>query len=562
VVVIRHPSFYCFSRRFLFNGKQARVFCSAIVIKCNLKFSEGCLAMMKLSNLLSGISKIPITMDVDILGLSLDSRLVKPGDLFFACAGMNQDGREFIADAIKMGARVVLAEENATIQSLNLPIIYIKNLSSHISEIAARFYGNPGKLLKIMGVTGTNGKTSCTYYFAEVLKQLQSRCGIIGTLGNGLYGKIQPGNLTTPDAITVQKILTDFQQQGTIYTAMEVSSHSLTQGRVSAVPFTVGVFTNLTRDHLDYHGSMEAYGNAKKKLFTELSPQYNVINADDEFGRKLIHELTPQKKVYAYSINQNLAAVSSTQVTNATNFKEAANVADLKKLFNTYDSVEWITVDEVQLNHTGIHANVFTPWGKGEFQTHLIGQFNLSNILAVITTLCLFDIPLPAVLNALANLKPVPGRMETFGGKTKPLVIVDYSHTPDSLEKALLALRDHCPQKLYCVFGCGGNRDRGKRSLMATIAEKFANYVIVTDDNPRTEDPKQIVRDIMQGFVNSGTIVVQHDRAKAIRDVIRGATSGDCILIAGKGAEMYQQIGDEKIPFNDTEEVKKNLLEI
>lgn len=473
-------------------------------------------------------------MDMTILGLALDSRYVKPGDLFFACQGSHLDGRQFIAEAIQKGACAVIAEENSA-SSPGSNVFYVKNLNSHISEIAARFYDNPGHSLKIMGVTGTNGKTSCTYFFADILNQLQQQCGVIGTLGSGLYGNIQPGILTTPDAITVQKTLADFKQQSALFAAMEVSSHSLMQGRVNAVPFAVSVFTNLTRDHLDYHGSMEAYGNAKKKLFTDLSTKYCVINADDEFGQQLISDLAPHKKVFGYSLDSKLTSI---------------------------DSAELINVDEVQLNHNGIHANVFTPWGKGEFHTRLIGQFNLSNVLAVLTSLCLFDIPLPVVLNALSQLKPVPGRMETFGGKTAPLVIVDYSHTPDSLEKALLALRAHSPQKLYCVFGCGGDRDRGKRPLMANIAEKFADYIIVTDDNPRTEDPKQIVRDIMQGFVHSGTIVVQHDRAKAIREVIRGATSGDCILIAGKGAEQFQQIGNEKIPFNDAEEVKKNLLEM
>lgn len=491
--------------------------------------------MIKLSILLAGLCDIPSEMDVDILGLSLDSRLVRSGDLFFACQGIHWDGRQFILDAIKRGAHAVIAEDGTPLQSWGVPVFFMKNLNSHLSEIAARFYNHPGKSLKIMGVTGTNGKTSCTYFFADVLQQLNYRCGIIGTLGNGLYGHIEPGVLTTPDALTVQKILADFKQEDAHFAAMEVSSHSLVQSRVAAVPFTVGVFTNLTRDHLDYHGSMQAYGNAKKMLFSDLSPLYNVINADDPLGQELILELVSRKNVYAYSLNTNMPMS---------------------------DSIGWINVDEVELSHTGIHANIFTPWGKGEFKTRLIGQFNLSNVLAVLTTLCLLDIPLPVVLNALSHLKPVPGRMETFGGQTKPLVIVDYAHTPDSLEKALVALRAHCRQTLYCVFGCGGDRDRGKRPLMAKIAEKWADKVVVTDDNPRTEDPKQIVRDIMQGFVHSGTIIVQHDRAKAISDVIQGAASGDCILIAGKGAEMFQQIGEEKIPFSDAAEVKKNLLVI
>jgi UDP-N-acetylmuramoyl-L-alanyl-D-glutamate--2,6-diaminopimelate ligase len=491
--------------------------------------------MIKLSQLLHNIANVSSNMDVGISGLSLDSRLVKPGDLFFAYPGADCDGRMFIDDAIKRGAKVILAEEGdlrPLSSSVNFPILFVKQLQQRVSEIAARFYNHPAHKLKIIGVTGTNGKTSCTNFIADILKQLGSRCAILGTLGNGIYGALQPTSLTTPDAITIQKILSECQQKETEYTAMEVSSHSLQQGRVNAVPFSVGIFTNLTQDHLDYHGSMESYGNAKKKLFTELSPQHNVINADDVFGSQLIEALSPHKKIYAYGIH--------------------------RKLIPT-DSVEYIQVDEVQLNHTGIHANVFTPWGKGEFHTRLIGEFNLSNVLAVITALCLLEIPLPNVLNGISHLKPVPGRMQTLGGQDKPLVVVDYAHSPDALEKVLSALRSHCRGKLYCVFGCGGDRDRGKRPLMAKIVESLADYIIVTDDNPRTEDAKKIVSDILKGFIHAEKIQVQHDRAAAIKEVIQSAQAGDCILIAGKGAEVYQQIGSEKIPFSDAEEVKKIL---
>ncbi|MBV8801582.1 MAG: UDP-N-acetylmuramoyl-L-alanyl-D-glutamate--2,6-diaminopimelate ligase [Gammaproteobacteria bacterium] len=474
----------------------------------------------------------------EVSGLSLDSRLVKPGDLFFAYPGEESDGRMFIEDAIKRGAEAILAESDdlgkfSNIKSsANLPILFVKNLQKQVSKIAARFYNNPGKALKIIGVTGTNGKTSCTYFLGDILKQLGSRCAIMGTLGNGLYGALQPTSLTTPDAITIQKVLSECHTKEAEFVAMEVSSHSLKQGRVNAVPFTVGIFTNLTQDHLDYHGSMQSYGNAKKKLFTELSPLNSVINADDDFGYQLIQELSSHKKVYAYSIHRR---------------------------FKSNDFLEIIQIDEVQLNHTGIHANVFTPWGKGEFHTQLIGEFNLSNVLAVITTLCLLDIPLPNVLNSISHLKPVPGRMQTLGGQDKPLVVIDYAHSPDALEKVLSALRSHCRGKLYCVFGCGGDRDRGKRPLMAKIVESLADYIIVTDDNPRTENPADIVKEIIQGFSDPNAIIIEHDRAKAINNAIHHAEPGDCVLIAGKGAELYQQIGIQKIPFSDIDEVKKSL---
>lgn len=489
-----------------------------------------------LSVLLEGICQIPSETDLSITGLALDSRHVKPGDLFFACQGTHSDGRKFIQQAIEKGAVAVVAEKDqnkpANYSSELVPVFSIQGLNDKISDIAARFYGYPGQYLDIVGITGTNGKTSCSHFIAAILHYLGKSCGVMGTLGNGMYGNIQPGILTTPDAITIQKTLADLVFEGATHVAMEVSSHSLDQGRVYDVPFKVGVFTNLTQDHLDYHGTIEAYGAAKAKLFERLALPFAVINADDSFGLKLIQKIASHKKVYGYSVSA-----------------EGTQQGDFPL----------VLAKEVRLDSSGIRANILSPWGEGELNTRLIGQFNLSNLLAVLTTLCLLKIPFQRVLEGISTLQSVSGRMQTLGGDRDPLVVVDYSHTPDALDKALLALRLHCPGKLYCVFGCGGDRDTGKRPIMAAIAEKNADVVIVTDDNPRTEDPKRIMQDIMKGFLMPGKVIIQHDRSKAIRDVIQYAKPGDCVLIAGKGAEMYQQVGEQKIPFSDVEQVRINL---
>jgi UDP-N-acetylmuramoyl-L-alanyl-D-glutamate--2,6-diaminopimelate ligase len=483
--------------------------------------------MIKLSDLLKPYIDIAITHDCNLHGIALDSREVKPGYLFFAYPGAEKDGRQYISDAMARGAIVVLAEDTQSTISRNQGVLLITmpDLRKKISEMAACFYHDPSKSLRKIGITGTNGKTSCSHFIAASLQSLNIPCGVIGTLGNGLYGHLNTTTLTTPDPITLQKTFADFILEGAKVVAMEVSSHSLDQGRVAGIQFEVGVFTNLTRDHLDYHGSMQAYGDAKRKLFER--SHFAVINADDEFGQKLIESL-PRENTFAYS---------------TLNKKNAA-----------------IFTDAVQLDISGIKATIFSPWGEGEINAPLIGRFNLSNVLAVFTTLCLMGIPFESVRECLSQLTPVPGRMQTLGGGKQPLVIVDYSHTPDALEKVLVALRQHCQGKLYCLFGCGGDRDRGKRPLMAKIAEQYSDYVMVTDDNPRTEDPQQIVNDILSGFENASVIEVQHNRSKAIKDIIQYAHAGDCVLIAGKGAETYQQIGNDKIPFRDVEKARESLL--
>lgn len=479
---------------------------------------------MQLSTLLAGMVSLTLPNDIDIHDLCLDSRLINPGDLFFALTGTQLDGKQFIAQAIQKGACAVLVENEKPSVTFEqqIPVIALPGLKKNLGELAARFYHYPAKSLQIIGITGTSGKTSCSHFIASALTQLNTRCGIIGTLGNGLYGHVQAASLTTPDIVTLQKTFADLLQQGAKAVAMEVSSHSLDQGRVNGITFDVGVFTNLTRDHLDYHKTMEAYGAAKKRLFDQTRAA--VINIDDAFGCELARAVSKTQKVITYGLQGGD-----------------------------------VVAKQIKLTDSGIQADITTPWGHGNLFAPLLGQFNVSNLLAAISALCLLDYPLPEVLACAAHFQSVPGRMQVLGGGDKPLVVVDYAHKPDALEKVLIALRAHCQGKLLCVFGCGGDRDRGKRPIMAKIAEQYADQVIVTDDNPRHENPAQIVADILQGFSQPGKIIVEHNRSKAIHNVIQCAATGDCILIAGKGAETYQQIGDEKFPFNDVDEVEEIL---
>jgi UDP-N-acetylmuramoyl-L-alanyl-D-glutamate--2,6-diaminopimelate ligase len=489
----------------------------------------------RLSDILSPFTAIPDGFDCNISGLESDSRFIKAGDLFFACQGMHQDGRQFIDDAIKKGAVAVITaatnSDEAPYRHGSIPVFPLQDLNPKIGLIAAAFYQYPAASLRIIGITGTNGKTSCSHFLAASLQRLGITCGVIGTLGNGLYDDIQPSNWTTPDAVTLQKTFADLVKKGARAVAMEVSSHGIDLGRVSGVPFEVGIFTNLTRDHLDYHGDMQTYGAVKKRLFDSPLLRQAVINNDDEFGKTIIADVARHKPVFAYGrAGQSSAAAPH------------------------------ITVENVQMGKRGLQAFVRTPWGSGDLQTALIGEFNISNVLAVLTTLCVMEIPFAQALASVNELTPVPGRLQTVGGGDLPLIAVDYAHTPDALEKVLVALRQHCQGRLLCVFGCGGDRDNGKRPMMARIAEQYADFVLVTDDNPRHESPAQIVGDIMQGFAHPQAVIVQHDRSKAIEYIIQCANAGDCVLIAGKGAERFQQIGDVKTPFCDIEKVNQILL--
>lgn len=495
---------------------------------------------MQLSQLLHDIIFIKPEFDRVIRGITQDSRQLKPGDLFFAYPGNELDGRQFIQQALAAGAGAVLLEP---IDKDNLEpyfiehtiIIPIKNLVNYLGIIASRFYGTPSHDLTVIGITGTNGKTSCSQLIAQALQQAGKICGVMGTIGNGLVGHLESGNLTTPDAVELHRMLAEFRHQGASHVSMEISSHRLAQGRINGLAVDVAVFTNLTRDHLDYHGTMEDYAAAKRLLFDLPGLRYGVINADDNYGKQWLLQLHNKVPVFAYS---------------------------LEKPSKELSAIPHCYTGQIHLHERGMTASVYSPWGNGVLNnSFLVGRFNLSNLLAILTSLCLLDIDFTTVLNLVANLKGVPGRMESFGGGDKPLVVVDYSHTPHSLEQALRILREHCQGKLWCIFGCGGNRDRGKRPLMGSIAERYADEVIITNDNPRHEDPMFIVSDILQGLNLPAAAVVELDRRRAIEHAITCAQPSDVILVAGKGHESYQIVGDEKLSFSDRVEVRILLNE-
>lgn len=486
---------------------------------------------ISLNLLVQGFSN-ELPSDVLIQGLQTDSRKVRKGDLFIAYAGMCSDGRHYIKEAVERKVAAVFFDPNGYKPSIEsaVPLIPIPRLRSQVGEIAARFYGYPTKHLKVIGVTGTNGKTTCTHFIAQLLESLGMSCAVVGTLGYGFVRNLAKTTHTTPDPIQLQQVFVQMHKLGAKAVAMEVSSHALDQHRVSGVHFDIAVFTQLSRDHLDYHGSMEKYAHAKELLFQQIGLSCGVVNCDDEFGRYLVQKYHKKLILVGYSVKG--VKESRVPLLKATTVKTLAR---------------------------GFAMEVETPWGEGVLNTSLFGQFNTSNVLAVIGVLGLLGMSLEKVLLELSKLKSVPGRMQLVECANGPQVVVDYAHTPDALEQVLLSLRKHCRGKLICVFGCGGNRDRGKRPGMGAIAELYADEVIVTNDNPRSESPLEIVQDIQEGFKNPELVLVETDRATAIRYAVQKATIDDIVLIAGKGHETTQVIGEEVLPFDDVQEVKKAL---
>lgn len=480
-----------------------------------------------LDQLLMGIADAQVAQArgaarIVVSGLALDSRRVQRGDAFFALRGAQGHGIEFAASAVQRGAQVVLAEAPVVETApLDVPLLWIEGLTDQVSEIAARFYERPTEAIRVVGITGTNGKTSCVQLLAQALTFLGHRAASIGTLGAGLHGKLLEGERTTPDAITVQRQLADFRDAGASHVAMEVSSHALEQGRVAAVDFEVAAFTNLTRDHLDYHGSMEAYGQAKARLFSWPGLQAAVINVDDAFGADLLASLP--------------AGVAALRVS-------SADSADAD-----------VVASAIVTSADGLALRLRTPWGVRNVHSRLLGRFNVANLLTVAACLGALGEPFEKIISALESLQPVSGRMSRLGGQHgMPLVVVDYAHTPDALEQALAALRAHCAGRLICVFGCGGERDAGKRPLMGEIVARLADVAIVTDDNPRGENGDTIVAQIVAGMTASPSMAVERDRARAIGQALQLARSGDVLLIAGKGHETYQETASGKRPFDDT----------
>ena len=471
---------------------------------------------------------------IQLSEMTLDSRSAKHGCLFVAIKGHTVDGRQFIPNAIAQGAAAVLAESDNQAEHLhwhmeqNVPVISYFALSEHLSEIADVFYHQPSQHLTLVGVTGTNGKTTIAQLLAQWTQILGKTPAVMGTIGNGLFGKVQPASNTTGSAIEVQSSLASFVAQGADFAAIEVSSHGLVQKRIEALHFAAAIFTNLSRDHLDYHGTMEEYANAKKRLFTELVSQHQIINADDKVGSQWLAEMP---EAVAVSCNPDYQPSHKS----------------------------WLKLTALAFSNKGAEIEFASSWGNGKLESHLIGAFNVSNLLVVMATLLALGYPLEQLTATVSQLTGVCGRMEMLTAEGKPTAIVDYAHTPDALEKALDAARIHCHGKLWCIFGCGGDRDNGKRPMMAQIAEKMAEQVIVTDDNPRTEDADKIFAHIKAGFQQPERVQFIHQRQQAIQAAMESADKNDVILIAGKGHEDYQIIGTEKLHCSDQETVKQYL---
>lgn len=493
---------------------------------------------MRLSDLLAEEISIPDSMDVELTGIEMDSRRIEPGDLFLAYQGATHDGRKFVDEVIARGANAVLVEADEYWSEISVrngaPVIPVEKLSTRIGKIAARFFDNPASAFSLIGITGTNGKTSCCQFIGECLTMLGYKCGISGTLGYGIYGEPytydETGPGTTPDAINVQRIFEEVRIQGGDAMIMEVSSHGLNQKRVNVNEFDVAVFTNLSRDHLDYHGGMTAYGDEKRKLFMNPQLKIAVINMDDIFSAKILNSLAKNVKSFTYSLHNPKADV----------FPRA-----------------------LEYKRSGFSLEVVTPWGQGRINSTLAGSFNVSNILAVLTTVMATEVGKPGfdfakILEKVAAVSPVKGRMEILGDHPVS-VVVDYAHTPDGLKNALAALRQHAKGKIWCVFGCGGDRDKGKRPLMAEIAEQMASKLIITDDNPRTEASDAIIKHILAGLSGDADVVVENDRAKAIDYAISHASEGDVVMIAGKGHEEYQDVGGNRMVFSDVKQARVSL---
>lgn len=485
---------------------------------------------VSLSTLLDGIADVSPENDRSISGISADSREVHEGDLFLALAGRVHHGLEYLPQVERSGAQVVLWEPPASVTAEGaVPCIPVPGLSRLAGVIADRFFGEPSAAQRVVGVTGTDGKTSCTHFIAEALSKSGFPCGLVGTLGYGPFGALDTGIHTTPDGVSVHRILARIRNAGASRVAMEVSSHGLDQGRVEGVRFDTAVLTNLTRDHLDYHGTAEAYTDAKERLFRNPALRTVVLNLDDPFGRRLAATLSGIERV-GYST-------------------EAARVSGARSLI----------ADQIELRHDGIAFRVTGDWGEGRVDASLLGKFNVANLLATLAVLITDGMTLQDALAKIPLLSTVPGRMQRFGGNGDPLVVVDYAHTPNALGQVLRALREHGRGKLVCVFGCGGDRDKGKRSEMARIAECLADLSIVTDDNPRSENPEAIAGDIVAGFSNAAAYEVVRDRLTAIARAIDLAGPGDTVLVAGKGHEDYQLVGDQRLHFSDTEAVSRIL---
>ncbi len=498
-----------------------------------------------LSDLLRSLVECDLSHDVAIVGVTADSRLIKPGYLFIAYPGNQCDGRDYIDSAVKAGASAILMESptgkdgsqlrtflvGAT-EKRTVPIIYVLNLQNLYGVFVSRFYKDPSRQLTVVGVTGTNGKSSVTYLYQCALNSLGIKTGSIGTLGLGIAGKTEFNDYTTPDAGMLHQQLAKMRDSHVEQVMMEVSSHGLDQCRVNGCIFDTAILTNVSRDHLDYHVTHEDYLDSKAKLFAKPFLRNIVVNIDDQFGKELFIRYSSERNVIGYSLD---------------------------KKYLDHRSV--VVGHQLKTSLDGSTFEIRSPWGTGSIETQLIGRFNVYNLLATFASMCLHEVYYEDALDALSLVKNIPGRMERYGGtEHTPLVFVDYAHTSDALVKVMSSIKQHCTESdLVVVFGCGGDRDRGKRMLMGQAVTKYADHIIITDDNPRFENPDRIVEDIVSGIENQDDIEIEHDRAIAIAKAFKIATPKDVILIAGKGHESFQDVAGQKYPFSDADQVQMML---
>jgi UDP-N-acetylmuramoyl-L-alanyl-D-glutamate--2,6-diaminopimelate ligase len=472
-----------------------------------------------LADLLQGYAEAP---EISVHGIASDSRLLQDGFLFLAVQGMSSHGLDYLEQARQAGicALVWDASTGTDPGDIDIPTIAIDDLAGKLGEIANRFYGRPSEQMNVIGVTGTNGKTTVAWMIAQAREIPGERCGYMGTLGHGVGSVEGPEGMTTPAAIELQGYLADFVAKGAASAAIEVSSHALAQGRVDGACFAAAIFTNLTRDHLDYHADMREYFESKARLFIDCDPQDRIVNLDSEYGEQLAAQCGPDV------------------VTVSTSLDRAPN------------GRPHVFVRSVVTTELGFDVVFVSSWGEGKFTLQLPGNFNVANAILVLALLLKNGVPLEAACDVMSQLSAPPGRMQRVA-MDGSAAFVDYAHTPDALAAALGALREHCRGKLWCVFGCGGDRDKGKRPQMGEVAERHSDHVIITTDNPRSEDARAIIDDILDGLAHADEATVIEDRAAAIAWAIEQARDHDVVLIAGKGHECYQESNGERIAFSD-----------
>jgi len=482
---------------------------------------------MKLSKLLNAITSVAMgaPTDSDVLGITSDSREVKPGWLFVAISGHQVDGADFITQAVSNGA-VAVVSENKLELGAGVAHIQVDQARVALAEVANAFYGDLSRTMPVVGVTGTNGKTTTGYMIRDILRAGGRKPGLLGTVAYEIGDRSLPAARTTPEAPDIHALFAQMKDAGCDAAVMEVSSHAIALHRVHGIDFNISVFTNLTQDHLDYHNDMETYFDVKSKLFQLLEKKHDnqaVINIDDPWGRKLIEEKSLNADLVSYGFHESAMVFAS----------------------------------DASVDAGGTTFKVVTPWGDAGVHLQLLGRFNIHNALAAMAVGGLCGVDLQTMTNALEHIRAIPGRLELVQNRKKRKVFVDYAHTDDALKNVLATLREICEGKLIVVFGCGGNRDRGKRLRMGSVAAVLADFSIITSDNPRDEEPEAIVADIIEGFDDQARYEVEPDRYAAIKKAVRMIKRKDVLLIAGKGHETYQEFKGTVVPFDDRETVRE-----